>query len=166
MDFEEKLHPTVGVLVRPNGEILVPATSRSEAHWTFGNANRAGYKYVTVNGIQYPVHRLVAEVFLENSENLVEIDHINRNPGDNRVENLRYCTHSANCRNRSSCDAVDSRGGTHYYGDRKAYYRERGERYRKSNKCILFADGKKRWVSNEEGILLLAVPITQRFYKG
>lgn len=37
------------------------------------------------------VHRLVAQAFLPNPDNLLEVDHINRIPHDNRVENLRWC---------------------------------------------------------------------------
>ena len=36
MELLEKVHPTVGVLVRSNGEVFIPATSNSKAHWTFG----------------------------------------------------------------------------------------------------------------------------------
>lgn len=38
------------------------------------------------------VHVLVAETFIDNPENLKEVDHINRNKDDNRVENLRWIT--------------------------------------------------------------------------
>lgn len=45
------------------------------------------------------LHRLVAEAFIPNSENKPEIDHINGNREDNRVENLRWVTHSENMNN-------------------------------------------------------------------
>ena len=45
------------------------------------------------------IHRLVAIAFLPNPNNLPEVDHINRTPNDNRVENLRWITGSNNSRN-------------------------------------------------------------------
>ena len=44
------------------------------------------------------VHILVANAFIENKFNKPQIDHINRNRSDNRVENLRWCTGKENCR--------------------------------------------------------------------
>lgn len=57
-----------------------------------------GYMMVNFVGRRMAVHRLV---FLWHHGFLPkEIDHINRNPLDNRIENLRAATHAQNCRNR------------------------------------------------------------------
>lgn len=45
------------------------------------------------------LHRLVAQEFIPNPDNLTEIDHIDGNPENNSVENLRWVTHKQNCNN-------------------------------------------------------------------
>ena len=47
------------------------------------------------------VHRLIALTFIPNPDNKKCIDHINRIRDDNRIENLRWATHSENNQNRS-----------------------------------------------------------------
>jgi hypothetical protein len=51
-------------------------------------------------GKTFKVHRLVAEHYIPNVENKPQVDHINRNRSDNRVENLRWVTRSENGQNQ------------------------------------------------------------------
>lgn len=65
--------------------------------------NEHGYNQICLskNGTTktHKLHRLIAKAFLPNPENKPCIDHINTIRTDNRVENLRWCTHSENLSN-------------------------------------------------------------------
>jgi len=49
---------------------------------------------------KFTIHRLVAIHYIPNPENKKEVDHKNRDPSDNRVENLRWATRTENEHNK------------------------------------------------------------------
>ena len=68
---------------------------------SFGN-----YRQVTIKGKRFFEHRLVWILLNgEISDNLV-IDHIDRNPSNNKIENLRAISQACNVLNRSTCTHV------------------------------------------------------------
>jgi len=50
----------------------------------------------TRKGIRFYVHRLIAEAFIPNPQNYIEINHIDGNGYNNSLSNLEWCTHSYN----------------------------------------------------------------------
>lgn len=62
--------------------------------------NGHGYLYVSLSkdgkGKSYPVHKLVATAFLENPNNLPEVNHKDENKYNNCVDNLEWCSRSYN----------------------------------------------------------------------
>jgi hypothetical protein len=68
--------------------------------------NQYGYHMIILckNGKQkcLYIHRLVATHYIPNPDNLPEIDHINIDKSDNRVQNLRWISHLDNCNNRGN----------------------------------------------------------------
>ena len=48
------------------------------------------------------LHRLLAEAFIPNPENKPTIDHIDRNPSNNKLSNLRWATHTEQHQNMTT----------------------------------------------------------------
>lgn len=59
-----------------------------------------GYEYVTLRlnhkKRSFRVHRLVAEAFVPNPNNLPEVNHIDGNKTNNKSTNLEWCSHRDN----------------------------------------------------------------------
>jgi hypothetical protein len=66
--------------------------------------NKNGYKILCINRKNYLVHRVIAYLFLGlNIDNPKEIiDHIDRNPSNNKIENLRIVSYTQNQWNKGA----------------------------------------------------------------
>ena len=132
MKYEIKEHPYLtGLLVRNDGWIFLPKKKGTAAHWTQGSINH-GYRKIGYNHKNYSVHRLVAETFIPNPENKPCVDHIDRNPLNNNVSNLRWATVKENNLNQKKNLPVGSR--TIDYDNVKEYNNDRNKRWRDENR--------------------------------
>lgn len=75
--------------------------------------NPGGYMYVSfnVNGKHFnlSVHRIVATCFLPNPNNLPEVNHIDCDPTNNRLDNLEWCTRKYNRQYREKHGSASGR---------------------------------------------------------
>lgn len=64
--------------------------------------NSEGYEYIRLfkqnKQLYTSVHRIVAETFIPNPENKEQVNHIDGNKKNNKVENLEWCTQTENIR--------------------------------------------------------------------
>lgn len=93
--------------------------------------NKGYFAVRTVYGL-LKVHRLVALAFLENNNNLPQVNHIDKNKHNNNLENLEWCT---NIQNSHHSHKDNNFIGVRFRSDRKNYSAEikyKNVRYRKS----------------------------------
>lgn len=67
-----------------------------KSKYSLSNGKYVKYYRVVIQGQKYYVHRLVAQIYLPNPDNLPCVAHKNNNPLDNRVSNLYWCTQQEN----------------------------------------------------------------------
>lgn len=72
----------------------------------YGNCKKNGIEYIPNKNVvgylscgSFLIHRMVAETFIHNPNNYKEVDHIDGNTHNNRVDNLRWVTHQENLNN-------------------------------------------------------------------
>jgi hypothetical protein len=115
---------------------------------------RHGYYYVILckDGKKklHTVHRLVAEAFIDNPENKSQVDHKDRNKLNNKVDNLRWASHSENCLNTKSKNIYKNGNGY------QVRFQVQGVRFDKTFKTYEEACLQRDailYVLNEKGIL-------------
>lgn len=98
-----------------------------------------GYKRVTVNGRSMSVHRLVATAFIPNPLLKKEVNHKNGVKGDNRSDNLEWCTRSENM---AHAYATGLHGGVILKGEKSPNWRRNGHMHPQSIAVVAtFKDG-------------------------
>ncbi len=57
----------------------------------------------------FPLHRLIAELFVSNPGQLPIVNHINDDRLDNRLENLEWVTHAQNVQHAYDCGLINQK---------------------------------------------------------
>ncbi len=87
-------------LIYPDGKVY----SKHSKRYLKCSSREDGRKHYVLcsNGKRktHTIHRLVAKHYIPNPENKREVDHINRDTTDNRLDNLRWVTRSENQQNK------------------------------------------------------------------
>ena len=111
---------------------------------TWRDQTRGNYYCILLDGKRYRLHRIIAEHFIPNPDNLPQVDHIDRDRGNNRISNLRWCTAMQNVNNRVDNELIDKLSDTaikvdHFNGytfeflwfDNDSFYRYNGISYKR-----------------------------------
>jgi hypothetical protein len=98
-----KEHPVYNkILVTKDGNVYSMGKNYKTPRKLKESFDERGYVRVRVQvGLyeqkQRSVHRLVAETYLPNPNNLCEVHHKDNNPMNNNLDNLEWVTHKQNC---------------------------------------------------------------------
>ena len=112
-------------LIYPDGRLFCKKRQGCKEGFKKGNINHDGYYRTGLTNEsckdkKYYIHRLVAEHYIPNPNNLPEVDHIDRNTINNDVSNLRWADRTTQNRNKGSYKSNTS-GFTNIYKKRNKW---------------------------------------------
>lgn len=115
-----KYSPESGDFTWRHREDVRPWWNTRYAGKKIAGLHSSGYVVIRFNGARFYGHRL-AWLWVTGKWPKKIIDHINRNPSDNRFLNLREATYSQNCHNCTVADGVTGARGVYKNGLAKTY---------------------------------------------
>ena len=91
-------NPSEVVEIVDGGYFAAPSGNIYNRHGDLmvGAVDHCGYRHVILNRKNRNVHRVIAETFIPNPQNLPCVNHKDGNKLNNSVSNLEWCTHSEN----------------------------------------------------------------------
>jgi hypothetical protein len=102
--------------------------ARNAGKLAFTYKNPLGYFFGRVFDRSFAAHRVAFAI--HHGYWPVEVDHINRNPSDNRIENLREATRQENTINKNALGGTSGYRGVYWHKQRQkwaAYYKINGK---------------------------------------
>lgn len=107
---------------RKDGALIALAASsnRKKGAILYGTPHASGYLLTCFKGRMQRHHKMVWILNHGAIRRGFELDHINRNKKDNRIENLRLCTKSQNAFNTVRCGSSGKKG-LHYDRNKKLW---------------------------------------------
>lgn len=110
--MQNKQHPIYKhLVVRTTGQVF----NKLQHKFIHQSLNSNGYMLVSVEGKPYRVHRLIAETFLQDSEDYgKDVNHKDGVKTNNNLSNLEWCTRSHNIQHAIDTGLNPSKGITHH----------------------------------------------------
>lgn len=143
-----------------NGDVLNENTGKILK----GSINEGGYKYYRLSKDtqkkMFYAHRLVAEAFLPNKNNLPVVNHKDGNKLNNNLDNLEWVTYSENTQHAYKENLIKS-------VSKKEYYKEdlENEEWKKIENFNNYSISNKGRIRNDITLLLLKPSLTCGYYK-
>ena len=124
--------------------------------WISINDNGHGYKQisVTVKGKRYVryIHRLVAECFIPNPENLPQVNHLDGNKANNSADNLEWVSISENLKHAYRTGLKPKTTPKQQAAARITAIKSKSARIQGWNKWSKTPKAREQWIKNLEKV--------------
>ena len=84
----------------------------------------------------FQIHRLLGLAYIPNLENKPTVDHIDINPSNNSLNNLRWATHSEQQENQNAYGEIKHKLISYYYDKKSGYKYYQIQKIGYFNKCL------------------------------
>ena len=107
------------------------------------STNNAGYSQYAIKRKLCLIHRLVANAFIPNPDNLPEVDHIDNCKKNNRADNLQWITHHDNMIKMGKQTRLQRKEKNELTEKKRKFFKKTRVLKKTHNEICIFCDGKK-----------------------